>query len=317
MTENFDFLFQYLEGEKISIDKSEFYFQIESHPDYPSLISIADTLTFFNINNGAFSIEKSQIDLLPDRYLAILHIQGKRLQFYLIEKKDNAYYCSNTDFKRTLSRRELEYAWEKTVLVIEKTKADNLIEYRTNNKSRILGVVIAVLFVTLLSLFNASLPSKIFLLFPLLGVLFSFAALKDLFGSKSELINNFCNITVASSCSTVVSSTKWKIFEIINFSDLSIVFFTSQFFGLLQFLLTGDTTGYFSIQKIMLIGSLPVLVSSLYYQKFVEKKWCPICLVIISITLIELLYIHFMINVSFNLLMWSNLVFAIVVFSAA
>ncbi len=45
MTENF--LFQYLEKEDIFIDKNEFLFQIQSHPDYLSLLSIADTLRFF------------------------------------------------------------------------------------------------------------------------------------------------------------------------------------------------------------------------------------------------------------------------------
>ncbi len=37
MTENFSFLFYYLEKENITIDKPEFAYQIQSHPDYPSL----------------------------------------------------------------------------------------------------------------------------------------------------------------------------------------------------------------------------------------------------------------------------------------
>ena len=47
MTDNYNYLFQYLEKENITIDKSEFSFQIESQPDYPSLLSITDTLSFF------------------------------------------------------------------------------------------------------------------------------------------------------------------------------------------------------------------------------------------------------------------------------
>lgn len=47
MDENFNFLFYYLEKENLTIDKSEFLFQIQSHPDYPSSLSIADTLSFF------------------------------------------------------------------------------------------------------------------------------------------------------------------------------------------------------------------------------------------------------------------------------
>jgi hypothetical protein len=41
----------------------------------------------------------------------------------------------------------------------------------------------------------------------------------------------------------------------------------------------------------LLLGSIPVLLLSLYYQKFIEKKWCPICLVIASIVLLEIGYL--------------------------
>jgi hypothetical protein len=48
-------------------------------------------------------------------------------------------------------------------------------------------------------------------------MLFSIAALKDLFDTQqNELLNCFCNMTSFTSCSMVVGSTKWKIFEIIN-----------------------------------------------------------------------------------------------------
>ncbi|MEN9655742.1 MAG: hypothetical protein RL311_668, partial [Bacteroidota bacterium] len=64
-------LFQYLEKEQITIDKSEFEFQMQSHPDYPSLLAISDTLNFFNINNGAIRLDFSDIELLPDRFVAL------------------------------------------------------------------------------------------------------------------------------------------------------------------------------------------------------------------------------------------------------
>lgn len=50
MTNKFNYLFQYLDKENINIDKEEFLFQNQSHPDYPSALAIADTLSFFNIH---------------------------------------------------------------------------------------------------------------------------------------------------------------------------------------------------------------------------------------------------------------------------
>ena len=61
MEDNFSLIFQYLEKENINISRKEFEFQVQSHPDYPSLLSFSDTLNFFNIENGVFKISFSEI----------------------------------------------------------------------------------------------------------------------------------------------------------------------------------------------------------------------------------------------------------------
>lgn len=56
MPENYNYLFQYLEKENITIDKKEFEFQIQSHPDYLPFLAIVDTLTFLDILVTPFSL---------------------------------------------------------------------------------------------------------------------------------------------------------------------------------------------------------------------------------------------------------------------
>lgn len=41
------------------------------HTYYPSLVSISDKLSFFNIDNGVLSVETSEIELLPDYFVAL------------------------------------------------------------------------------------------------------------------------------------------------------------------------------------------------------------------------------------------------------
>jgi hypothetical protein len=81
MNEEFNFLYQYLEKEELSIDKTEFDFQIKSHPNYPSLLSIIDTLSFFNIENGVLDVSTSEIELLPNRFVALLETENSQLIF--------------------------------------------------------------------------------------------------------------------------------------------------------------------------------------------------------------------------------------------
>jgi len=72
MNKEVGYIFPYLKSQKIKIDEGEFLFQMQSHPDYPSLLSISDTLHFFNINNGTFRIDSSEIHLLPKRFVVTL-----------------------------------------------------------------------------------------------------------------------------------------------------------------------------------------------------------------------------------------------------
>lgn len=289
MSTDFDYLYKYLQKERIYINEKEFEFQLQSHPDYPSLLSITDTLTFFNINNGAINVGSSEIELLPDRFVTFFREKQKKPQLLLIEKKGNDYFQTKEKETLRLSLSELEDKWGGVVLIAEKPEFEHT--KSTNKLSWVLPLSLSIIFIVFLFQCEANLQTKLFFLFPILGILFSIAAIKDLFGIRNEFLNNFCSMTNATSCNSVVGSKKWRIFEIVNFSDLSVVFFTSQILGLLVFLFSGNTTVYFTIQKLLLIVSIPVLLLSVYYQNFIEKKWCPICLVIIAVIVLEIGYL--------------------------
>lgn len=294
MSSNFDFLFNYLEKERISFDKSEFLFQVQSHPNYPTLLSISDTLSFFNIENGLIRVLASDIELLPNSFIALLKHEknddvNKAKPSYIVEK-GNQFYCldSNSNKTKILERNELESLWSGIVFLVEKSEEE--VESRTKKKMlwKITSIGYFGLFIIMLQYISPNWQSSLFVIFPILGLVCSLAAVKDLFGIKSKFINNFCNITDSSSCESVVDSKKWKIFKIISFSDLSIIFFSVQIFGLLIFFLRSEAESYFIIQKIMFLCAFPLILVSLYYQKFVEKKWCPICLLIIGVLTLEM-----------------------------
>lgn len=311
MSENFNYLFYYLEKENITIDKSEFLFQIQSHPDYPSLLSISDTLRFFNIENGAIHIAVSEIELLPNRFVTLLKEDDNEPQFCFVERKSNKYYYTIDKKTSEISKTSLESRWNGVVLLAERLEFGEQ-KMKKNKLTWVLALLCIVLFLLTLFQFETNLGTKLFFLFPTLGFLFSLAALKDLIGTKSELINNFCNITSSTSCTIIVNSDKWKFFKFINFSDLSMVFFMSQFFGLTASILVGNYDAFFSIQEILLFASIPFILLSLYYQKIVEKKWCPICLVIITIIILELVYLILNTNNSLKISFKSFVVFGFV-----
>ncbi len=78
-------IFQYLKKENININKSEFLFQQQSHPEFPKLLSIIDTLNFLNISPDAFHITQEEYSLLPEYFVRYLDIE-EGIQSYLIKK---------------------------------------------------------------------------------------------------------------------------------------------------------------------------------------------------------------------------------------
>lgn len=122
MNKEYNYVYQYLEQERIYIDKSEFEIQIQAHPQYPYLLAITDTLHFFNIQNGVIRAEVSEIELLPDHFAAVLKEEGKESQFYFIRKnkKNYTYRTGNTAVE--LTEQQLRSLWCNTVFLIEKSE---------------------------------------------------------------------------------------------------------------------------------------------------------------------------------------------------
>jgi len=301
-------LFNYLEAEEIHIDRAEFDFQFNSHPDFPTLLALSDTLTFFHIKNGAFKVSKTEIDLLPNKFFARLNKDNSDFLSY-VQKKNDTIIFSNGTANNAVSKADFETLWSDIVLVVENESTPPKVKSKTKD-NYILPLVALALITGVIVLTS---PKNWFLFFyvlPILGMLFSIAALKDLLGTKNELLNKFCNISTNTSCNTIVNSTKWKIFDIISFSDLSIIFFSTQLVSFFLMGLLSLYADYFSIQTVILLSSLPIIMASLYYQKFIEKKWCPICLAIIGILLLELIIVFFInSNFSFNTSLLSALLY--------
>jgi uncharacterized membrane protein/glutaredoxin len=314
MQEYFNYLFYYLEKEGILFDKSEFLFQIQSHPDYPTLLSVSDTLNFFNIDNCVARIDFSDLEFLPNQFVTLLNEEKIEPKLFIIQKKENKYLIVTGKKIIEISVLELEKKWTGIVFLVEKSE-NEVLKPSKNWLTWILPTLCLIIFLAVIFQIKSSLSSKLFFLLPFLGILFSLAALKDLFGTKSELINNFCNLTTSTSCTSIINSSKWKIFNFINFSDLAIVFFMSQFLGLLTLLIAGNTNIFFVMQLFLLIGSIPVVLLSLYFQKFIEKKWCPICLVIISIIILEICYLLFAMDFAMDFAFQPLILFGLVFFS--
>lgn len=298
-------LFNYLNAEDIHLDKEEFNFQFNSHPDYPSLLALTDTLSFFNVNNGAFKIGSTEIDLLPNKFLAHLKKDNANFLSFVEKKATMISYTNGSEKKYSLSKDKFVELWDDVILLAEKDT--EIVKPKSKNWINLnLQVLTLVLFVSVLVIGQPNKWFGLFYVFPIIGLFLSISVLKDLIGTKSALMDKFCNVTAATSCQTVVNSNKWKVFKIVSFSDLSIVFFATQLLALFLMGVSNNFESYFYLQTILLLIALPIIAISIYYQKSIEKKWCPVCLTISALLIIELGYALYLNSIFSFTIAWSG-----------
>jgi len=316
MTNNYNYLFQYLEKEGITFDKSKFLYQIQSHPDYPTLIALTDTLNFFKISNGVIKVGQSDIDLLPERFISFQNDQKRETLPFFIEKNNDFYTLTHDQQTLKISKSELYSGWTGTVLLVEKNDMPESIALSKRKFPLLLSITLLLFFINFYFI-SASSIAAFLVFFPLAGVLLSIASLKDVLGIKNTIIDGLCSGSDATSCNQIQQSVKWKLFKYIELSDLSLTFFLSQSLGFFVFTSNWNLGQYLIFQKTLLFMSLPFLLSSLYFQKYVEKKWCQICLLIITTILLEFSALLYLTSWEFSFSIRLAVLFALLFFATA
>ncbi|MBB4808244.1 putative membrane protein [Chryseobacterium defluvii] len=267
----FDKLISYLK-----LDKQEFLFQFNSHPNYPSALAFSDTLNFMGVRNDAYELDKEYWDELPEEFIAIVENS-----FSLVKKSGNSYMIYS-DKTKVLNKEELHRQSSDFVLLFEKDeKSDH--KPVVGFKPFLYTVFVIML---IYSAFYLTWYEAAFNLLSLIGVYISLEIFNQKFGNVSTVIGSICRDTSAqqnlNSCDKIIIQDKTSFFGL-KFSDLSLIYFAGiavlgLFLPATAFIIKG-----FTLASVMAIGY------SLYIQAFVEKMFCRICLLIIAILAVQLL----------------------------
>ncbi|WP_250253576.1 vitamin K epoxide reductase family protein [Chryseobacterium sp. Marseille-Q3244] len=280
----FDKLINYLK-----LDKQEFIFQFNSHPNYPSALAFSDTLNFLGVKNDAYQLDKEYWDELPEEFIAIVD------NSFSLVKKSGSNYSVYSEKAKTLDKEELYKNSTDFVLLFEKTEnAENKVAF---NFKPILYAVFAVILIY--SFIYQGPLEAIFNLLSLAGVYISLELFNQKFGNTSSVIGSICGAApatqTANSCDRIIKQDKTSILGL-KFSDFSLIYFT----GLAILGLFLPATAY--IVKGFTFVSVLAIGYSLYIQAFVEKTFCRVCLLIISILVGQLVISAFFFqNLSFGI----------------
>ena len=287
----------------------EFEDLFSSHPNYPSLYAITDSLSLLGIENLAIKIPKEQFIELPETFLTLY-----KGELVLLSKDDNIIRILDEKGKKSKLTLDVFLGdWDQIVIAVE-PNTEKEIGLKKTSKWLFFGL--PMLFLIFLSSFinGYSISSILLLGLSILGLVLSVLVLQEKFGIKTELVSKFCNMNQETSCDSVIKSDHSQITSWLSFTDLPLLFFGSNFLSLLlsPILSTNIISG-------LSLLTIPFLIYSIWVQKVKIKKWCLLCLAISGVILMQ--GVFFLFNIfTFNEFVSSglaNYLFSIIlVFSA-
>ncbi|MDQ0591656.1 putative membrane protein [Chryseobacterium ginsenosidimutans] len=258
----------------LKLDKQEFLFQFNSHPNYPSALAFSDTLNFMGVRNDAYELDKEYWDELPEEFIAIVD------NSFSLVKKTGAQYSIYSDKAKTLNKEELLKKSTDFVLLFEKDKIEH--KSVTSYKPFIYAAFAVILVYSFLS---QTWFEALFNILSLAGVYISLEIFNQKFGNTSTVIGSICGDTAGkqnvNSCNKIITQDKTSILGL-KFADFSLIYFV----GITVLGLFLPSTSF--IIKGFTFASVVAIGYSLYIQGFVEKTFCRVCLLIISVLAAQL-----------------------------
>lgn len=277
---------------------------ILSHQDYNSLLAIADTLSKYNVENVAVKLDNDKFDELPEPCIVQVSVNGAKL-FYIIKiiTKETVLFYDDKNRLRKNSKDIFLNIWTGICLLVEKTDVSNEIDIEKKlavkrNQTVLLSAVV-ILFVTWLafSFFKAEIKynfsmrifASIYTLLKLIGFTVGVLLLWFEVDQYNPTLQNFCSGGGKINCNAVLQSKYTKLFN----GSLSIIGF-SYFFGSLTFLFINKFSySTLSLLSILSFFTLPIIITSFYYQAIVIKQWCKFCIAFQLTLSAEILIVFF------------------------
>lgn len=289
---------QFLKLLNFSISAKSVQRAIENHSHYPSLLCISDTLKQWQIEHSALKIKQEFLDELPVPFIA--HTKKKGGFFELVT--DVGEFIQIIDFngkKINVDREEFKSNWTGAVLVAEKNEQffNKEIEKdlhdevkRKKRRTFKLMLPIAIVLLALLLFYDSSsspLVPYILAIFLIksAGILVTIALLYYEFDKSNPLLQKFCNSGKNTNCTAILNSSGAKLFNVISWSEIGFIYYVGGVFVIILSLY--DLREAFKISSYYNLFALPYIIYSLYYQWRVAKQWCPLCLFVQFLLMME------------------------------
>ncbi|MDI9357426.1 MAG: vitamin K epoxide reductase family protein [Phycisphaerales bacterium] len=279
--------------------------ELNGHPDYPSLLSIQDSLTKWGGDVVCIKTSEEKFNEIPLPFLTV--VKGEFAVVFKVES-DQVFYSTGNTKNNKVTKEEFLKMWNSIVLLADLSAAKGEEDYEKKKaksfmKSLLYPFLIFLGFLTVLYSFSesyqfASLGMSDHILVGLLyllklgGVVVSALLLWYEVDKANPILEKFCGGGLGggkTNCSAILNSKQAKFLNIISWSEVGYLYFGSTILALLFATIAGEST-FKDVLSLIIIINIPTLVYpffSIYYQWRVAKQWCVFCLTVQVILITE------------------------------
>lgn len=277
----------YIKKNHICINEEEFMLELYTHPDYPSLLALTDTLSLLKVKYKVGECDYN--DLLKNKQLALTLLESDFVVIQKVNGDNISYYDSENNLIKRIDKEDFEKKWNHSVLYITNENQLNgffdleSLLHKYKEWLLILGITLLITFT-----YNWTNIYCILLLFTkIAGIYFSILQTKYHQKKQNILLSNLCKEKGEISCNSVLNSKYSKILGL-SLIDIGMTYFGTTFLVLIYYNIINDISLLYSLLGISLC-TLPAIGISLFYQGIIIKKWCPLCLGTMTTLLTEIL----------------------------
>lgn len=296
--------YSFLTKINIIVSRSAIEDALMSHPDYPTLFSIHDVLNKWEIHNICLEIESNKICNLPVPFIAHLRINKGEIVVVTAVSENTVSYLDFQPGNKQVEKKREDFLdiWSGITILAEAPKEILVIgnsyerERDMTRKRWIPSMVAIFFFLFILYCFQTiSFKHSLTLFLPLLllinflGCLVTTWLLWFEIDESNPLMKRICSMGKIINCGAVLRSKKAKVTNWLSWSEIGFFYFGGTVFSLV----TAPGQPHITIVLAWInLFTLPYVVFSIYYQWKVVGQWCPFCVTVQIIILLEFIVMY-------------------------
>lgn len=301
----------FLKNHRVVITHAKVQEDLESHPDWPSLLSLSDTLQKWKIPNNAGQISQDKVEDIPLPFLATIPTENHDIVLVTAVTAEKVTYESylHKYHKVEESIQNFKEKWDGIFLIAEPNQNTIQSGIKRNRIKNVLpGLSIIISILLLYSLFGFSfflnletsdhvlkvstLHSFILFQIQLTGVIITSILLWFEIDKFNPSLNKFCSGALRNAnCNAILNSKGSKVFNWLSWSEIGFYYFSGSFLNLIFY--AGSIYPFLVMSSWLNLLVLPYIIFSIYYQWRIIKQWCILCLSIQFLLLIGFLNSYF------------------------